>query len=41
MAMSTKSDKSASEFEPYIPASSDLPELRALPILIGTMLGMI
>ncbi|MEP6672037.1 MAG: oligopeptide transporter, OPT family [Chthoniobacter sp.] len=39
--MSTKSDKSAGEFEPYIPASSDLPELRALPILIGTVLGMI
>ncbi len=30
-----------SEFEPYIPASSNLPELRALPIIIGTLLGMI
>ncbi|MDR3406466.1 MAG: oligopeptide transporter, OPT family [Chthoniobacter sp.] len=39
--MSTKSDKPAGEFEPYIPASADLPELRALPILIGTVLGMI
>ncbi|MDB6133332.1 MAG: oligopeptide transporter protein [Verrucomicrobiales bacterium] len=28
-------------FEPYIPASSKLSELRALPIIVGTVLGMI
>ena len=39
--MSTKSDKPAGDFEPYIPASANLPELRALPIIIGTMLGMV
>ena len=39
--MSTKSDKPAEHFEPYIPASSNLPELRALPLIIGTILGMI
>src|SRR3954468_7998531 len=27
--------------EPYIPASSNLSELRALPIIVGTVLGMI
>jgi len=39
--MSMKSDKPADDFEPYIPASSNLPELRALPLIIGTILGMI
>jgi putative OPT family oligopeptide transporter len=39
--MSTKSDPSEGEFQPYIPASSNLPELRALPLIIGTVLGMI
>ena len=39
--MSTKSDKPDGDFEPYIPASSNLPELRALPLIIGTVLGMI
>ena len=29
------------DFQPYIPASSNLPELRALPIVVGTILGMI
>ncbi len=28
-------------FQPYIPASAHMPELRLLPILIGTALGMI
>src|SRR6186713_115372 len=28
-------------FQPYIPASSNLPELRALPLIIGTILGVI
>src|ERR1700709_2857054 len=39
--MSMKSDQPESDFEPYIPASSNLPELRALPIVVGTILGMI
>jgi putative OPT family oligopeptide transporter len=39
--MSAKPDPSEGEFQPYIPASSNLPELRALPIIIGTVLGMI
>src|SRR5450755_84830 len=39
--MSTKPDPSEGEFQPYIPASSNLPELRALPLIIGTVLGMI
>src|SRR5580765_6215753 len=39
--MSTKPDPSEGEFQPYIPASSNLPELRALPIAIGTVLGVI
>ncbi len=39
--MSTKSNKLAEDFQPYIPASSNLPELRALPLIIGTILGMI
>lgn len=28
-------------FQPYIPASTTLPEARALPIIVGTILGMI
>src|ERR1041384_5798452 len=28
-------------FEPYIPAEAHLPELRVLPIVIGTLLGMV
>ncbi len=40
-AMNSKSHKPADDFEPYIPASSNLPELRALPLIIGTILGMI
>ncbi len=39
--MSTKSEKPADDFQPYIPASSKLPELRALPLIVGTILGMI
>src|SRR5256885_3797403 len=39
--MSTKPDQPEGEFQPYIPASSNLAELRALPIIIGTVLGMI
>jgi putative OPT family oligopeptide transporter len=39
--MSTKFDKQPGDFEPYIPASANLPELSALPILIGTALGMV
>jgi putative OPT family oligopeptide transporter len=39
--MSNPSEKPAVEFEPYIPASSNLSELRALPIVVGTILGMI
>jgi putative OPT family oligopeptide transporter len=39
--MSTKPNPSEGEFQPYIPASSNLPELRALPLIIGTVLGMI
>lgn len=36
-----KPEKPAGEFEPYIPASSNLSELRALPIIVGTVLGVI
>src|SRR6476620_4646489 len=39
--MSLNSDPTPDHFEPYIPASSNLPELRALPIIIGTILGVI
>src|ERR1700747_3073476 len=39
--MSTKPDQPEGEFQPYIPASSNLSELRALPIIIGTVLGVI
>ncbi len=39
--MSMKSDKPEGDFEPYIPASSNLPELHALPLIVGTILGMI
>src|ERR671938_456272 len=28
-------------FQPYIPPSANLPELRPVPIIIGTILGMI
>src|SRR5580765_5715609 len=28
-------------FQPYIPATAHLPELRPLPIIIGTILGMV
>src|SRR5216117_3970038 len=31
----------AAAFEPYIPAEGHLPELRVLPIVIGTLLGMV
>src|SRR2546427_541560 len=31
----------AAAFEPYIPAEAHLPELRVLPIVIGTLLGMV
>src|SRR6187402_2797556 len=36
-----KPDTTAGEFEPYIPASSKLSEMRALPLIVGTVLGMI
>jgi putative OPT family oligopeptide transporter len=39
--MSAKPDQPEPEFQPYIPASANLPELRALPLIIGTLLGMI
>jgi putative OPT family oligopeptide transporter len=39
--MSHKSDLPSGEFQPYIPASSKLSEFRALPIIVGTVLGMI
>src|SRR5881398_1984104 len=39
--MSQPSNPTRTEFEPYIPASSNLPELRALPIIIGTILGVV
>src|SRR6187431_3801861 len=29
------------EFEPYIPASASLRELTALPLVVGTLLGMV
>src|ERR1043166_8752975 len=31
----------AAAFQPYIPAEAHLPELRVLPIVIGTLLGMV
>ena len=31
----------AASFRPYIPASVVLPELTALPLIIGTLLGMV
>src|SRR5213076_2968012 len=31
----------AAAFQPYIPAEAHLPELRLLPIVIGTLLGMV
>lgn len=34
-------DPSPVEFQPYIPASAHLSELKPLPILLGTVLGMI
>src|SRR6187551_3801636 len=34
-------EKPKPAFEPYIPASSKLSEFRALPLIIGTVLGMI
>jgi putative OPT family oligopeptide transporter len=42
MEIKTETQPSAlSGFEPYIPASSKLPELGALPLIIGTILGVI
>jgi putative OPT family oligopeptide transporter len=38
--MSTKSDKSA-EFRSYIPSTVQMDELKPVPILVGTVLGMI
>src|SRR6185436_10270639 len=35
------SSKIPAEFKPYIPSSVQMPELRPLPILVGTVLGMI
>ena len=34
-------DQNVSEFRPYIPASAHLPELRAVPLIAGAILGMI
>src|SRR2546426_798188 len=31
----------AASFQPYIPAAANLPELRVLPVIVGTILGMI
>src|SRR5256885_779655 len=31
----------AKDFQPYIPASAHLPELRLVPVIVGTILGMI
>jgi putative OPT family oligopeptide transporter len=39
--MRTKSEHLAATFEPYIPASSKLPELGVLPLVVGTVLGVI
>ncbi len=39
--MSAKSDKPAGEFQPYIPSSVHMSELRPLPLIVGTVLGMI
>src|SRR5258705_6062434 len=39
--MSTKSDKPAGDFQPYIPSSAHMAELKPLPILVGTILGMV
>src|SRR6187549_3141663 len=36
-----KPTKPSGAFEPYIPASSKLPELGVLPLIIGTILGVI
>ena len=40
MFMRTKTGHPAGVFEPYIPASSTLPELGARPLIVGTILGM-
>ncbi|HMJ89131.1 MAG TPA: oligopeptide transporter, OPT family [Candidatus Acidoferrum sp.] len=34
-------DRSAANFEPYIPASATLPELTPMPLLVGTLVGMV
>src|SRR6059036_198485 len=39
--MSTKSDKPAGEFKPYIPSSVHMSELKPLPLIVGTVLGII
>ena len=39
--MSTKSDKPAGEFKPYIQSAVNMAELRPLPLILGTVLGMI
>jgi putative OPT family oligopeptide transporter len=39
--MRTKTEQPASAFASYIPASSTLPELGALPLIVGTILGVI
>jgi len=39
--MRTTTEHPAGAFEPYIPASSKLPELGVLPLIIGTILGVI
>src|SRR6266702_6833505 len=31
----------AAAFRPYVPASAQMPELTALPLIIGTLLGMV
>ncbi|HTD67563.1 MAG TPA: oligopeptide transporter, OPT family, partial [Candidatus Limnocylindria bacterium] len=34
-------ENSPSQFQPYIPASAHLPELTLMPLIVGTILGMI
>src|SRR5690349_5345356 len=37
----SKPPEPAREFEPYIPASTSIPELTVLPLIVGTLLGMV
>jgi putative OPT family oligopeptide transporter len=37
----SKPPEPARDFEPYIPASTSIPELTVLPLIVGTLLGMV